>query len=141
MTNMIFTKAPKVAGSKIKALNVEVDGKPFGQIWTFTKTKGEFHPWHAKPLNGEHRAFYAKDGGLQAAQRYMMEHTLFSPAQIAELRAEYSKIKTIDPCKPTYTKLIKLLDSSSQARLNQLANSAIPFVSKLANNRVIKEIK
>lgn len=61
---------------------------------------------------------------------------LFSAEQIEQLRAAYSTIKGIDPCKPTYSKLVAMLDGSSQVRLKQLASANIPFVSKLALNRV-----
>lgn len=53
-----------------RTINVERNGRPFGQLWTF-EAKGETHPWHAKTLAGDYHAFYAKDGGLTAAQRWL----------------------------------------------------------------------
>lgn len=46
-------------------INVSLNGKPFGQMWTF-KAKGETHPWHAKPLNGEHATFWGRNGKKEA---------------------------------------------------------------------------
>lgn len=40
-------------GSNAREWNVDLNGVPFGKIWTF-KAKGEIHGYHAKPLNGEH---------------------------------------------------------------------------------------
>ena len=70
---MAFTFGPKTTtpGSSTIKINVDKDGEPFGQLWTFKKKPGYFHPWHAKALHGEHKAFYAADGGLEAAKRYI----------------------------------------------------------------------
>ena len=71
MTQYTFhPKATKPGGSQI-TINVDKDGEPFGQLWTFKKKPGYYHPWHAKALNGEHACFYSKEGGLDAAKKYI----------------------------------------------------------------------
>lgn len=52
-----FLKVAKKPGSSQQTINVERNGKPFGQLWTWPNTKTEWHPWHAKPLNGDHKTF------------------------------------------------------------------------------------
>jgi len=63
----------------------------------------------------------------------------FSPSQIAALKAEYSKINTIDPSSDTYKKLIAMLDRLDLKSLKSLAGAEIKFVSKLAQNRVARQ--
>lgn len=63
----------------------------------------------------------------------------FSPSQIAALKAEYSKISTIDPDSDTYKKLIAMLDRLDLKSLKSLAGAEIKFVSKLAQNRVARK--
>jgi len=62
----------------------------------------------------------------------------FSASQIAALKAEYSKINTIDPSSDTYKKLIAMLDRLDAKSLEALANAGVKFVSKLAQNRVAR---
>ena len=63
----------------------------------------------------------------------------FSPSQIAALKAEYSKINTIDPSSDTYKKLIAMLDRLDLKSLKSLAGAEVKFVSKLAQNRVLRK--
>lgn len=63
----------------------------------------------------------------------------FSPSQIAALKAEYSKINTVDPSSDTYKKLIAMLDRLDLKSLQSLAGAEIKFVSKLAQNRVMRK--
>ena len=63
----------------------------------------------------------------------------FSPSQIAALKAEYSKINTIDPDSDTYKKLIAMLDKLDLKSLKSLADANVKFVSKLAQNRVLRK--
>ena len=63
----------------------------------------------------------------------------FSPSQIAALKAEYSKINGIDPDSDTYKKLIAMLDRLDLKTLKSLAGAEIKFVSKLAQNRVLRK--
>lgn len=63
----------------------------------------------------------------------------FSPSQIAALKAEYSKINTVDPDSDTYKKLIAMLDRLDLKSLKSLAGAEIKFVSKLAQNRVARK--
>jgi hypothetical protein len=63
----------------------------------------------------------------------------FSPSQIAALKAEYSKINGIDPASDTYKKLIAMLDRLDLKTLQSLAGAEIKFVSKLAQNRVMRK--
>jgi hypothetical protein len=51
-----LTKVLPARGSNRTAWNYDLDGRPFGQVWTF-KAKGESHLFHAKPLKGEYRFF------------------------------------------------------------------------------------
>jgi len=62
----------------------------------------------------------------------------FSASQIAALKAEYSKINTIDPSGDAYKKLIAMLDKLDAKSLETLANAGVKFVSKLAQNRVAR---
>jgi hypothetical protein len=75
---LTYTKQKTKPGSTQQVINVDRDGKPFGQIWTFRDTKDTWHPWHAKPLNGQHVTFTKgrlgegdQPGSLQAAKAYM----------------------------------------------------------------------
>ncbi len=63
----------------------------------------------------------------------------FSPSQIAALKAEYSKINGIDPASDTYKKLIAMLDKLDLKSLQSLAAADVKFVSKLAQNRVMRK--
>ena len=60
----------------------------------------------------------------------------FSDAQIAKLKAEYSRINTIDPSGDGYKKLTAMLDKLDKPTLEKLAGAGIKFVSGLAKNRV-----
>ena len=60
----------------------------------------------------------------------------FSDAQVAKLKAEYSKINTIDPSSDSYKKLIAMLDKLDKPALEKLAGADIKFISGLAKNRV-----
>lgn len=71
---LTFTPILTRKGSSQRTINVDLNGVPFGQLWTFRNTKDTWHPWHAKPLTGEHQAFYnaAMSGGdLFKAKAYM----------------------------------------------------------------------
>lgn len=52
-----FTRVPKKPGSTQQTINVERNGEPFGQLWTWPNTRTERHPWHVKLLEGNHRTF------------------------------------------------------------------------------------
>jgi len=58
--------------------------------------------------------------------------------QIEVLKAEFSKIKTIDPAGDAYKKLCAALDSASDATLLELRSMEVPFVSSLALNRCLR---
>lgn len=60
----------------------------------------------------------------------------FSPAMVAKLKAEYSKIDRIDPSSDSYKKLTAMLDKMDMKELESLADAGIKFVSGLAKNRV-----
>lgn len=74
---------------------------------------------------------------MKAKKRKRNPAKLFSENQLAKLRAEYAKVVEVDPLDASYNKLIRLLSSLTQAQLKQLAQAKIPFVSRLAHNRVI----
>ena len=57
------------------------------------------------------------------------------------LRTEYSRINTIDPSGPSYRRMIQLLDALSPKQLEQLRDADIKFMSKLANNRILRNAK
>lgn len=42
------------------AINIEKDGEPFGQLWTWKDTKSEKHPWHVRLLNGQYKVEWGK---------------------------------------------------------------------------------
>lgn len=48
-----IVKQPAVKGSSQITWNVSLDGKPFGQIWTFKKQAGFKFMFTAKALSGE----------------------------------------------------------------------------------------
>ena len=60
-----FTKIAGPRGSGKTTYNVDYKGVPVGQLWTW-KIPGENHPWHVKPLKGDHAAFYGRDAFLRA---------------------------------------------------------------------------
>ena len=85
-----------------------------------------------------------KERASLAAQRKSLqkEETMnesFSASQIAALKAEYSKINGIDPASDTYKKLIAMLDRLDLKSLQSLAGAEVKFVSKLAQNRVLRK--
>lgn len=55
MQNVTITKNT-AKGSNAVRWNVDLNGVPFGQIWTF-KARGEVHPFHVKTLAGAYAAF------------------------------------------------------------------------------------
>ena len=67
-----------------------------------------------------------------------IDEAVFSKSQLDQIRAQYSKIKTVDPSQPTYGKLTAFLDKLDDAKLKQLSTAKIKFVSGLALNRVTK---
>lgn len=62
MQSVTVTKST-FKGSNQITFNVGLNGRPFGQIWTF-KAKGERHPYHVKTLAG----FYATAANYAAAE-------------------------------------------------------------------------
>ena len=67
-----------------------------------------------------------------------IDEAVFSKSQLDQIRAQYSKIKSVDPSQPTYAKLTAFLDKLDDAKLKQLSTAKIKFVSGLALNRVTK---
>lgn len=65
----------------------------------------------------------------------------FSDDHLDKLRAEYSKLKTVDPSSDNYKKLIKFLDNLPQEHLAQLKNAKIPFLGRLAANRLKEDVE
>jgi hypothetical protein len=60
----------------------------------------------------------------------------FTERHLSALRVEFLRIDRIDPSSPSYKKLIELLDSMSQTQLKQIHRASIPFMSRLAANRI-----
>jgi len=74
MAKLVYKRKKPNGGLKnLVRYNVErINGQPFGQIWTWKNTKDTWHPWHAKPLNGEHKTFFGdKNVDLRHAKAYM----------------------------------------------------------------------
>jgi len=69
VTGVEFTAVNYSKASKGQRLfvNVSLDGEPYGQLWTF-QAKGEKHPWHSKPLDGDHQTH----PNLQKAKQRML---------------------------------------------------------------------
>lgn len=66
-----ITKQPKLKGSTRVVYNVDLNGVPFGQIWTY-KFPGEVHVWHAAKANGEligngHATYKAAETAMREA--------------------------------------------------------------------------
>lgn len=55
-----FVRASKNSGSNMVAWNVSLNGKPFGQVWTFRNTKTDTHRFHAKTLKDDYADFATK---------------------------------------------------------------------------------
>lgn len=55
-TEITITRQPMFAGTVTRTWNVDVAGRPYGQIWTFVG-KLEVHKFHAKTLKGDYAAF------------------------------------------------------------------------------------
>lgn len=66
-----ITKQPKFKGSNRVAYNVDLNGVPFGQIYTF-KAKGEVHPFHAVKASGEHLGHFDNYNEAETAIRAAM---------------------------------------------------------------------
>lgn len=54
MSKLTYTEK---AGENALVWNIDRNGHPFGQIWTFPKAKGFVFNFHAKPLAGEYQSF------------------------------------------------------------------------------------
>lgn len=64
-----FITMKRNKGSNQITINLELDGKPYGQIWTFRNTNTEQHPWHVKLLSGEYKNFPTMSEAKQFAAR------------------------------------------------------------------------
>lgn len=64
-----ITKEKAFKGSNRIVYNYDLDGKPFGQVWTY-KTAGETHKWHAAKSDGSYIGAYdtraAADVGIRS---------------------------------------------------------------------------
>lgn len=68
---------------------------------------------------------------------YMSENKkFFSEAQLAQLREDCGKIKSVDPESNSYKNLARFLDGVPQHLLLQLSHSNIKWLSVLARNRI-----
>lgn len=57
MVNVTFTTIKPVKDSTCIRINVDRNGVPYAQLWTFKDTKYEWHPWHLKTLSGLYKTF------------------------------------------------------------------------------------
>lgn len=62
-----ITKRPTHKGGSAIEWAVDLDGRPFGMIWTFKNTATETHRFHAKTLRGVYDNFATYD----AAERFI----------------------------------------------------------------------
>ena len=69
MTEITITKRRAVKGSTAITWDIDRNGRPYGQIWTF-KAKGEQHPHHVKTLSG----FYRQVWGPFADAEKLVHH-------------------------------------------------------------------
>lgn len=67
MADFRYRPRPKGADGKIE-IEVERNGRPHGLIWTW-EVPEEFHPWHAKPLNGSHHTYLSLEKAKYAMER------------------------------------------------------------------------
>lgn len=58
--------------------------------------------------------------------------------QIAALRKAFGDLDGIDPCGPIYARLCAILDKADALALREVVAADIPFVSKLARNRLVR---
>jgi len=66
-----ITKQAAIKGSTRVVYNVDLNGVPFGQIWTY-KFPGEKHVWHAAKATGEligngHVSYKAAETAMRGA--------------------------------------------------------------------------
>ena len=57
-------------------------------------------------------------------------------SQLQSLRSEFAAVTTIDVTSPAYRRLVTLLDRLPEATIRALAAAKIPFVSRMASNRL-----
>lgn len=54
----LVRRIPRHKGSNMLTWEVDTTGgTPLGAIWTFVNTTTESHPYHVKPLDGEHKTY------------------------------------------------------------------------------------
>jgi hypothetical protein len=59
---LTFTAVQQQAGSNRLFVNVsDPNGKPFGQLWTFSDSKSEWHPWQVSTVSGDYHAAIGGD--------------------------------------------------------------------------------
>ena len=70
----------------------------------------------------------------ESLEEYMSEAATFDDKQIARLKKEYDKVKTIDVGSSKYKTLRKFIDTMPKEQLVQLKDAGIKFISILAAN-------
>lgn len=66
----LVRRVARRSGSNMLTWEIDTTlGSPLGEIWTFVNTATECHPYHAKPLYGEHKTFPT----LSEAKKYFEE--------------------------------------------------------------------
>lgn len=66
-----ITKEKAFKGSNRVVRNYDLNGTPFGQVWTY-KTKGETHKWHAAKSNGAYIGAFDTEADADVAIRSEM---------------------------------------------------------------------
>lgn len=93
-------------------------------------------------VNPKHLGLKGFDNATGPANESVeMNEEKFTSAQLAKLKQEYGKLKTVDPGSPTYSKLTNFLDGLSTEQLQQMVDARIPFLKGLALNRINRRKK
>lgn len=51
-----------------REIEVSRNGRPYGLLWTWEGIPDEWHPWHAKPLHGDHHTYMTLAAAKAAIQ-------------------------------------------------------------------------
>jgi hypothetical protein len=83
MSGITFLKSLVAKGQRSSqvTVNVELNGAPFGQLWTWPNTRTEFHLWHSKPLDGDHKLHNTL---REAKQRMIDENSVIEQSMQAD---------------------------------------------------------
>lgn len=70
MADFHYRERPRVQGDEHKReIEVFRNGRPYGLLWTWEGIPDEWHPWHAKPLQGSHHTYMTLEKAKYAMER------------------------------------------------------------------------